>query len=523
MTQPDEKSEAEPGGARSGVSDEPLAQRVIRSGFWVFALRVSYLVLYFARIVILARILGPLDFGAMGIALLVMSILEAFTQTGTLHALIQKKEDIRPYLDPAWTISVLRGAVLGGVIFAAAPFAARFFAAPDVTPIIRGYGLVLLIGGLANTAVVEFQKNLEFHRQALYSFGGNVTNFVVVVAAALVLRSVWAFVLADIAHRIALVFLSFRLHPYRPKWSWQPEKMRELFKFGRWVSGSSAIQFLSTQGDDIFVGKVLGTVPLGFYQMAFRISNTPTTEVSGVIGQVMFPTYAKLQDNKPRLKEAYFKTFQIMIAPAFMLIAVLFALGPDIIRLILGEKWLPMVPAMQILALAGAARAVTVTIGDLFFGIGRPRTQTGWEFVRLAVMAALLIPLTKAYGLSGAAAAVLISLLVPLVGFAVHLRGAIAAGRFEFVRYLLVPAASGAAMTAAAFGIRAFAGAGIIGLLAAMIAGVLVFFGTHFLLERTLEYRMIGFFRERVWPMALSLARKFKGSRAAPPSGGPTS
>jgi len=512
------KNEAPPG-AKDGAPrplDEPLAHRVIKSGFWVFALRVSYLVLYFARIVILARILGPLDFGSMGIALLVMSILEAFTQTGTLHALIQKKEDIRPYLDPAWTISVLRGAILGGVIFAAAPFAARFFTAPDVVPIIRGYGLALVIGGLINTGVVEFQKNLEFHRQALYNFGGNVTNFVVVVVAALLLRSVWAFVLADIAHRIALVFLSFRLHPYRPKWSWQPDKMRELFKFGRWVSGSSAIQFLSTQGDDIFVGKVLGTASLGFYQMAYRISNTPTTEVSGVIGQVMFPTYAKLQDNRLRLKEAYFKTFQIMIAPAFMLIAILFALGPDIIRVMLGEKWLPMVPAMQILALAGAARAVTVTIGDLFFGIGRPRIQTGWEFVRLVVMAALLIPLTNAYGLPGAAAAVLVSLVVPLVGFAWHLRGAIGSGRFEFLRYLFVPAASGAAMGAAAAGLRAVLGGGIAGLLTAGTAGILVFFASHFLLERMLEYRMIVFFRERVWPIVRSLSRKLRGVPPAP-------
>lgn len=511
-----------PPGANGGAPPapaEPLAHRVIKSGFWVFALRVSYLVLYFARIVILARILGPMDFGAMGIALLVMSILEAFTQTGTLHALIQKKEDIRPYLDPAWTVSILRGAVLGGAIFAVAPLAARFFAASDVVPIIRGYGLALVIGGLVNTGVVEFQKNLQFHRQALFNFGGNVTNFVVVVAAALLLRSVWAFVLGDIAQRIAHVLLSFRLHPHRPRWSWQPDKMRELFRFGRWVSGSSAIQFLSTQGDDIVVGKMLGAASLGFYQMAYRISNTPTTEVSSVIGQVMFPTYAKLQDNKLRLREAYFKTFQIMIAPAFMLIAVLFALGPDLIRVMLGEKWLPMVPAMQILALAGTARAVTVTIGDLFFGIGRPRTQTGWEFVRLVALAALIFPLTKAHGLPGAAAAVLISLVVPLVGFALHLRGAIGSARFEFARYLFVPTASGAAMAAAAKGIRLVVGGGWAGLAASGIAGVIVFFGVHFLLERMLEYRMIFFFRERVWPMVRSLSRKLRGTPSAAPGG----
>ena len=505
----------------NGTSAEPLARRVIKSGAWVFALRVSYLALYFARIVILARILAPRDFGSVGIALLVMSILEAFTQTGTLQALVQKKGDILPYLDAAWTVSVLRGACLGGLLFAAAPLAAGFFGAAEVIPIIRGYGLALFIGGFMNTGVVEFQKNLQFDRQAFLHFGGNVTNFIVVVAGALLLRNVWAFVIADVAYKAVLVILSYRLHPYRPKWSWEPDRIRDLFKFGRWVSGSSALLFLTTQGDDIFVGKVLGSTMLGFYQMAFKISNTPTTEISAVIGQVMFPTYARLQGNKPRLREAYFKTFQIMIAPAFMLIALLFSLGPDIVRVLLGEKWLPMVAPMQILALAGMARAVIVTIGDLFFGIGRPRTQTVWELVRLVVMAIFLVPLTLGYGLRGASIAVLISLIVPLVGFSLGLRREIEAGRWEFSLYLIVPAASGAAMGAVAAGLRLALGGGIAGLAAAGLAGTAVFFAVHFLLERMLEYRSISFFRDRIWPMAKDVVRRIRKLRPAA-AGGPT-
>lgn len=491
-------------------AEEPLARRVIKSGFWAFALRVSYLTFYFARIVILVRILSPRDFGTIGIALLMMSILEAFTQTGTLHALVQKKGDIRPYLDAAWTVSVLRGIALGALLFAGAPLAAGFFGVPDVIPIIRGYGFALIIGGFINTGVVEFQKNLQFDRDALLHFGGNVTNFAVVVTAALILRNVWAFVLADIAQRIVFVWLSYRLHSYRPKWSWQPSRIRELFRYGRWVSGASGLVFLTNQGDDILVGKVLGTTMLGFYQMAFRISNTPTTEISAVVGQVMFATYAKLQGNRLRLKEAYFKTLQIIIAPAFMLVGLLFALGPDIVRIILDEKWLPMVPAMQILAIAGTIRAVIVTISKLLLGIGRPQTETGWEFVRFIILAAFLFPLTIRYGLPGAAGAVLISLIVPLVGFAFGLRREIEAGPWEFWLYLFVPAASGAAMGGVTAGLRLLLGGGIAALAAAGLAGAAVFFAVHFLLERMLEFRMISFFRDRIWPMAKDLIRRIK-------------
>jgi O-antigen/teichoic acid export membrane protein len=500
-------------GSETAAPDEPLAHRVIRGGVWAFVLRISFLVLYFVRIIILARILAPKDFGSVGMALLVMSILEAFTQTGTLQALIQRKDDIRSYLDAAWTISVLRGACLGGILFAAAPLAAAFFSASEIAPLVRGYGIALFINGFINTGVVEFPKNLRFDRQALFHFGANASNFIVVVGAAFILRSVWAFVIADIAYRIALVVLSFRLHPYRPKWAWEPARFRELFRFGRWVTGSGALQFLTTQGDDIFVGKVLGSTMLGFYQMAYKISNTPTTEVSSVIGQVMFPTYAQLQGDTGRLREAFFKTFQITIAPAFILLALLSALGADIVRVLLGEKWLPMVPAMRILALAGTARAAMAMIGDLLFGVGRPRTQTAWEFVRLLVMAAVLVPLTLKFGLTGASAAVLISLVVPLAGFASGLRRETAAGRWQFARYLLVPAAGGAAMGGTCAGLRLVVGGTAAGLLAAGAVGVLVFFAVHFLLERELEYRSIDFYRDRVRPLVRELGRKIKGSR----------
>lgn len=497
----------------TAAQDEPLSRRVFRGGIWVFGFRISFLVFTFSRIVILARILAPGDFGSVGMALLVMSILEAFTQTGTLQALIQRKGDIRPYLDAAWTVSVLRGICLGGILFAAAPLAAGFFGAPEIVPLVRGYGIALFINGFINTGIVEFPKNLRFDRQALFHFGGQASNFIVVVGAAFVLRSVWAFVIADIASRIAYVVLSFRLHPYRPKWAWEPARIRELFRFGRWVTGSGALQFLATQGDDIFVGKVLGSTMLGFYQMAYKISNTPTTEVTEVIGQVMFPAYAKLQGDKGRVKEAFFKTFQITIVPAFILVALIFALGADIIRVLLGEKWLPMVPAMRILALAGTARAVMAMIGDLLFGVGRPRARTAWEFVRFAVMAAFLVPLTLKFGLAGASAAVLVSLVVPLAGLASRLRRETGARRREFARYVLVPAASGSAMGAACAGIRFVAGGTAAGLSAAAAAGIAVFFAVHFLLERTLEYRTIFFFRDRVWTPARGFLRRLRRLR----------
>jgi len=116
---------------------DTLAQWVVRGGFWVFALRITSRGLTLIRTIVLARVLAPSDFGLMGIALLAMSALETFTQTGFQAALIQKKGDIRDYLDTAWTISALRGLALFAVLYLAAPYIALFFNTPAATPIMR--------------------------------------------------------------------------------------------------------------------------------------------------------------------------------------------------------------------------------------------------------------------------------------------------------------------------------------------------------------------------------------------------
>ena len=163
---------------------EPLAQRVIKSGFWVFALKFVQEILYFARLIILARLLAPRDFGVIGIAMLTLAILDTFSQTGIQDALIQKKEDIRGYLDAAWTGLVLRGLALFALMFFLAPAAASFFKTPEASAIIRVFGLSQLVVAFANIGVVEFEKHLKFHKQFVYHIAGNITNFVVVVALA---------------------------------------------------------------------------------------------------------------------------------------------------------------------------------------------------------------------------------------------------------------------------------------------------------------------------------------------------
>ncbi|MBU0580182.1 MAG: lipopolysaccharide biosynthesis protein [Candidatus Margulisbacteria bacterium] len=303
-----------------------LSQRVVKGGFWVFSLRMTQQVFISVRLIILARILVPSDFGLMGIALLTMSTLETFSQTGFQQALIQKK-GVESYLNSAWTISILRGLVLFIIIFFIAPYAAIFFKSPQAGPVIRVIGLAILLKGFINIGVIYFQKELEFNKQFLYQLSGTLADFIVSVSSALIIGSVWALVFGLLASAVVTTVASFLIHPCRPHLTKNLGEAKELFGFGKWILGSSILVFLSTQGDAIFVGKLIGVVALGFYQMAYKISNTPATEIVQVVSQVTFPTYSKLQDNLPKLREAFLKVLQLTSFVSIPLAGGIFILG----------------------------------------------------------------------------------------------------------------------------------------------------------------------------------------------------
>jgi len=345
---------------------ETLSQKVVKGGFWVFLLRIVNRVFSLIRLIILARILSPNDFGLMGIALLTISILKTFSQTGFEEALIQKKEDIESYLNSAWTALILRGFILFVILYFIAPYAAVFFNSPEAKPIIRVIGFSILFQAFTNIGIIYFKKELEFNKEFIYQFSGTLADFIVAISAVLILRNVWALVLGSLAGSIVRCFMSYLIHPRRPCLSKDLGKVKELFGFGKWIMGSSILIFLIIEGDDIFVGKLLGATALGFYQLAYRISNMPATEITHVISQVTFPTYSKLQDNLPKLREVYLKVLQLIAFLSFPIAGLIFVLAPDFTKIFLGEKWMLMVPAMQILCIFGVTRSINALLGSFF-------------------------------------------------------------------------------------------------------------------------------------------------------------
>jgi O-antigen/teichoic acid export membrane protein len=476
-----------------------LRTRVVRGGIWVFALRIADRLFRLARTIVLARLLAPEHFGLFGIALLAMSAVETFSQTGFSAALIQKKEETKSYLDTAWTVHAIRGILLALIVFAIAPYVARFFDAPAAKPILQVIAFSVLLGGFTNIGVIYFQKELEFHKTFIYQLSGTLADIGVAISAAFLLRNVWALVFGLLAGNLVRTVVSYFIHPYRPHPCFNQQQFKELFGFGKWLLGSSILVFLITQGDNIFVGKLLGVAALGFYQLAYRLSNIPATEITHVISRVTFPAYSKLQGNLPRLREAYLKVLQLTAFLSFPIAGLIFVLAPDFTRIFLGQKWMPMVPGMQGLVLAGLMRSIMATTGPIFLSVGRPQIETKWQVVRLIVLGASIYPFGVQWGILGVSIAVLLSSLVSTVGFICMAVKITTCKKRAFAKVITFPLISGLLMASLVFGLKAGnSRLGAWGFFLLAGVGGLSYLSVIYLLDRYLNYKMELLLRENL-------------------------
>lgn len=415
-----------------------LFDRVASAGFWAMVLRVGIRGMQLVRTVILARLLAPEDFGLAAIATLAILLVEQLSTTGFDDALVQKQDDIRPYLDTAWTLQVARGVAMTSVLFLGAPYIATFFSAPEAEAIVRALSLAVLARSLANIGVVYFVKDLRFDLKFRVEIAERTTDAVVSIVAAVILRSVWALVLGVIAGAIVRLIASYWVHPYRPRFRWVGERARNLFGFGKWILLQRILQYAVANLDDVLVGRILGVASLGLYRMAFTFSQAVASEFTHVANAVAFPTYSVLQNEPARLKRAYLGAVHFSAFIGFPLAIGTILVAPDLVIGVLGDAWEPMLTTLQLLSVAGLIRALTATTGAFFQGVGRPQIPAMYAAVHVAVMAGLLWPAITEFGLNGAAGTVVFANMLGLAAF-VQALYAIRAGFSDIMQALLYP------------------------------------------------------------------------------------
>ena len=474
------------------IPEGNVVESTVKSGVWAGMTSVTTQGLNFLRLFVLAALLSPAQFGVMGIALVSLGAIRQFTQLGIKDALIQNSaEDVSNYLDTAWLLNLARGALLFGILFAAAPFLAEFFDEPRAADVIRVISVVPLLYGLQNPSVVYFEKDLQFQKRFVQQVSAAASGAAVAIAIALVYPSVWALVAGVIVRQVGLIVASYLLDPYRPSLSFDMSRAQEMFGFGKWITGLALLVFLNNQGDDVFVGWLLSASALGVYQFAYRISTLPSTQISNVISSVVFPAYSQLQHDDKLLRDGYLRALKLVATATFpMTVGIMLTVQP-FIRGFLGTKWLPAVTVIQILAVWGLLVALGSTSSPLFKAVGRPDYSTKISFAKFVAAAIFIYPATDQYGIEGTAAVIVLSAVFvsePAVYYTVT--KVIDTSIRELLYVFVIPLSAALIMGGCVFAVdwSIPPGTPILEFVALVVVGVVVYVGVFLALEEQFNY-----------------------------------
>jgi O-antigen/teichoic acid export membrane protein len=353
-----------------------LKQEAVKGVVWSAVQKYGVRIITFFVTLILARLLVPEDFGLVAYATVFFTFAGMLVDQGFSDAIVQFPNLEREHLDTAFWISILTGTTLTLVSLAAANLIAALFHEPRLGPIIRWLSPNFIFGALNSVQYSILRRKLAFKSLTVRSLISVIASGIVGVIMAFLGYGVWSLVGKSLVAGAVSVITLWNVSNWRPSFHFSPKHFKELFSYGVNILGGNLVDFLSTNADNFLIGYFLGTTALGYYSLAYNLLITLTDLLVTVPNVVSFPIFSRIQNDPDRLKSAFYEVTQLQSLLAFPVFLGLFAVSPEAVRVLYGEKWAASIPVLQILMFSGITRSATFFYSSVFRASGKP----SWRF-----------------------------------------------------------------------------------------------------------------------------------------------
>ncbi len=392
------------------------------SGFtWHSALIVATTGVTALKLIVLARLLTPHDFGLFSLIAIALGLTEAFTQTGINTTIIQSKESINYFLNTAWVISIVRGLLIAILVSLLGVGMAAFYNEPSLQFWIAVAAVIPVIKGFINPAIISFYKNLQFFRDSSYRFSLVFVEAVITSAVAYFTQSVSAFVIGMIGAAIFEVIISFLFFRTRPQFIYVKSRAQQIFINAKGLSIAALLSYLNDNADNFLVGKLLGVNTLGFYQNGYALSHKPIYGVSQALSHSTLPVFSKLTAVKERLARAFYRSLFGLLGITVAIGIPFFFFPEFLIRVLLGDSWLSLTTAIPWLVAGAILHGLANQAYTLLIATQQYVSLNLHRALVIIVFVVLLFWQGVAGGLAGAAAAVFFARLICLPFLSIYI------------------------------------------------------------------------------------------------------
>lgn len=363
---------------------------VLSSLIWKFLERGSAQLVAFVVSLVLARVLGPSDYGTVSLVLVFTSISLVFVQGGFNTALIQKRSPSELDYSSALVVSLVLASAIYAVLFVAAPVVASFYGDPTVEAVLRVLALILLPGAYNSIQIAYATRNFMFRSLFAANLISAIASGAIGIAMAFAGAGVWALVVQQLGNQaFVCIVLLFTLH-WRPRAGFSFDSVGALFGFGGNVLAGNLLVQLFLNLRSLIVGKLYDAATLGLFNRGRQFSTAVMDAVTGSLQEVMLPTFSKAQESP----ETVLSMVRISVrSSCFVIFPLMFGLSATahpLVEVLLGGSWSGCVPFLQLFALSYCFQPVQIVSAQAMRGLGDSRTTLKLEFARKVVELTLM-------------------------------------------------------------------------------------------------------------------------------------
>lgn len=364
-----------------------------RTGFlWDFIGTVFRQFSMLAVTVVLARIIEPEQFGVIGMAMVFVSITQVIVDVGFTQGIIQKKKVSDEELSTIFYFNLIISIFLSFIIYLLAPIIGEFYRHKQVTDVLRYLAIMPIITAFAKVQSALLFRNMKFKVLALRDILGTIVGGIVGVSAALLGFGVMALVFQQITTSLVITIVMWIGSKWIPRRYFSFNKIKNILSFSSYVFFDQVMRQIFMKIDTLFIGKVFSASILGFYSRAESLNSQILHYTTASIGKVIFPTLSKLQDNKEKFKEVYFKFFQLSATIGVLLVGFLFYMSDYIVIGLLGDKWVQSASIFQILVFRIPFSPYGAIMGKSILSMGHSKTKFKVsQIIRLVMITPLII------------------------------------------------------------------------------------------------------------------------------------
>ncbi len=374
-----------------------LNKQALTGAVWTYVQQFGTVGIQLIVTIILARLLGPKEFGLIGMLGIFIQIAAILVQSGLTSSIIRSKQIDDDDLSTVFFFNLVLSLILYGVIYLGAPLVAIFYKQAILTQLLRVLSITIVINAFSVVQISILTKELQFKRQTFIAFAALIISAVIAILLAYKGFGVWSLIWNTISNATISGILFWGFSKWKPKWIFSQSAFKRHFNFGYKLSLSGLLNVLFENLYIVTIGKIFPPASLGYYTQANTLRNIPLNTISSALNKVTFPYFSKLNDDvelKKRLRQVI--NFSLFItAPLLVLIAIM---SNEVIGVLFSAKWLPAAPYLSLLCLAGLFYPVHAFNLNILLVKGKSKEFLVLEIIK-KVLIVISIILTYRFGI----------------------------------------------------------------------------------------------------------------------------